>query len=131
MKKTTKNYKVLYCGIATLATAAAFAVTTDVKSVSADTVTTSTTTFVPSGFEDSSFLSSALGESKIQMSEGGNATYGRWEFKYTAEPYAFFYNAARDEWKMVQITSSTQHTINVMVDGYYKTYQRYLKGQYQ
>ncbi|WP_242651985.1 MULTISPECIES: hypothetical protein [Leuconostoc] len=69
-------------------------------------------------------------QSLIQMSEGGSATYGRWEYKYTAQPYALFYNSARDQWKMVQVTSYTQHTVNVMIDGYQKTYDRWLRGQY-
>lgn len=125
MSETQKNYKTFYCGIATLIAATAFAVTANVQSISADTVTdspTTTTTFVPSDFENSPFLSSTLGESKIQVSEGGSATYGKWVYQYTAGPYALFKNSETGAWKYTQIISTTQYTVTVMFDGWARTF---------
>lgn len=127
MDNINKKHKYLFYGVAALAFAATFVVTTDVATADSVIVPTSVSA---SGNRGTSLLGLGLDESKIQMSEGGSATYGRWEYKYTAQPYAFFYNSARDQWKMVQVTSYAQHTINVMIDGYYKTFDRYLKGQY-
>lgn len=109
-----------------LAGVVAFSV--DLSKASADSTSTlATSTLATSTIVTAPF---PVTQSLIQMSEGGSATYGRWEYKYTAQPYAFFYNSARDQWKMVQVTSYTQHTVNVMIDGYQKTYDRWLRGQY-
>lgn len=43
---------------------------------------------------------------------------GHWKYMYTAEPYAFYRNTKTKQWKMVQVTSTTQHVVNTMVGGY-------------
>lgn len=53
-----------------------------------------------------------------------------WEYKYTAQPYAFFYNSLTKQWKMLQVTSYTDHTINVVFNGWTQTINRWATGQY-
>lgn len=47
-----------------------------------------------------------------------------------AEPDAFFYNSAIDEWKMVQVTSYTDNTVTVIVGGWSEAFNRWAKGYY-
>jgi len=49
---------------------------------------------------------------------------------FTAQPFALFYNRTIDTYKLVQVTSFTDHTVNVIIDGYQQTYDQWLKGQY-
>lgn len=110
--------------LGTIGVAGATTFSIDAK-VSADTTTN---TFQVS----KSVGTSQFAESKVQMYSGGGggASKGRWEYQYTAQPYAFFYNRTTQKWKMVQVTSFTDHTINVIIDGYQQTYDRWLRGQY-
>lgn len=46
------------------------------------------------------------------------ASGGRWVYKYTVEPFAFYYNSTTKKWKMVQVTSTLNHVVNTMIGGY-------------
>lgn len=117
----TKNrHKLLYYGAVTLLSAITFsAVSSSSPVVSAD----STTSHVAND--------SVLTHSFATVPTGsGDQTKGRWKYMYTAEPYAFFYNSAIDDWKMVQVTSYTKHTVTVMVGGGSDTFNRWATGYY-
>lgn len=43
---------------------------------------------------------------------------GCWEYKYTADPYSFFKHTGTGQWRMVQTTSTVNHTVNTMIGGY-------------
>ncbi|MGL9971868.1 hypothetical protein [Enterococcus sp. DIV1420a] len=43
---------------------------------------------------------------------------GYWKYKYTAEPYAFYQHTTTKKWKMVQVTSTTNHLVNTMIGGW-------------
>ena len=47
---------------------------------------------------------------------------GRWVYMYTAEPYAFYRNSKTKKWKVVQVTPTTKHVINTMINGYVNSY---------
>ena len=91
-----------------------FSIIFTTKSVSADTIehTSSQSVSTPSDIDISP------NSSPYPHYDTGN--YGSvnvWEYKYTAQPYAFFQHKLNGQWKMLQVTSYTQHTINVMFNG--------------
>ncbi len=47
---------------------------------------------------------------------------GKWVYMYTAEPYAFYRNTKTKKWKMVQVTPTTTHVLNTMINGYVNSY---------
>lgn len=111
--------------LGTIGVAGATAFSIDTK-VSADT----TNTLQVSNYSNSANANQLL-SSKIQMmNDTGGPSGGRWEYQYTAQPYAFFYNRTTKKWKMVQVTSYTEHTVNVIVNGYMETYDRWVHGDY-
>ncbi|WP_201780767.1 IS3 family transposase, partial [Liquorilactobacillus ghanensis] len=69
-------------------------------------------------------------EATMQEPVSGGSSKGKWEYMYTYGPYAFFKNTATGNWKTVQIISTTKYTINVIINGYEQTFERYLKGEY-
>lgn len=117
---TRKKHKLLYYGAVTLFSAITFSTVSSASPVSADSTTTSPVA------NDSVLVHSFA---TVPTGSGGQ-TNGRWKYMYTAEPYAFFYNSAIDEWKMVQVTSYTKHTVTVMVGGWSDTINRWAKGYY-
>lgn len=52
-------------------------------------------------------------------SDPGNV-YSKWHYKYTAAPYDFYYNPYLGTWKMVQVTSSQDHLVRTIFDGWAK-----------
>lgn len=63
--------------------------------------------------------------------DGGSSNKNQlWEYQYAAEPYAVFKNIITGETKALQITSYTQHTINVINQGWQQTFSRWATGQY-
>lgn len=54
----------------------------------------------------------------VTLADGLSAGLGRWEYMYTAEPYAFYRNTATMEWKMVQVTPTWTHVQNTVVNGW-------------
>lgn len=91
------------------------------ETVSAETITSNKIITPPeTGLQSS--------QPNLDTSSFGNKNV--WEYKYTAQPYAFFYNTLTGQWKMLQVTSYTQHTINVMYNGWSQTINRWATGQY-
>ena len=43
---------------------------------------------------------------------------GKWVYQYTVEPYSFYKNSATGKVKMVQTTSTWNHTINNIIGGW-------------
>ncbi|MGT2732824.1 hypothetical protein [Streptococcus ruminantium] len=48
----------------------------------------------------------------------GGSTLGRWEYMYTIEPFAFFKNTKTGAITNVQVTSTVEHTVNNIVNGW-------------
>ncbi|MBY4765051.1 hypothetical protein ACRPMK_08395 [Streptococcus uberis] len=47
--------------------------------------------------------------------------YNRWEYRYTAQPYDFYFNPFTGSWKMLQVTSNTNHLVQTIFDGWAKS----------
>lgn len=47
-----------------------------------------------------------------------SASSGYWQYKYTAQPYAFYQHTKTKQWKLVQVTSTASHVANTMIGGY-------------
>ncbi|WP_024344516.1 hypothetical protein [Streptococcus equinus] len=46
--------------------------------------------------------------------------YNEWHYQYTAQPYDFYYNPYKGTWKMVQVTSTTDHLVRTIFNGWAK-----------
>lgn len=46
---------------------------------------------------------------------------GKWVYKYTAQPYKFYFHTKKKKWKMVQVTAFSTHVQNVVVNGWMNT----------
>lgn len=58
----------------------------------------------------------------LSIADGtGSGSVSGWRYKYTAEPYAFFYNVFTGEQKVIQVTSGLSHLTNTVI-GEYATY---------
>ncbi|MFT9452463.1 hypothetical protein [Liquorilactobacillus ghanensis] len=93
--------------------------------ISADTTDNTTQTLTRTNTTPSLHIVSLM-----QEPVSGGSSKGKWEYMYTYGPYAFFKNTATGNWKTVQIISTTKYTINVIINGYEQTFERYLKGEY-
>ena len=45
----------------------------------------------------------------------GNA--GKWIYKYTIDPYSYYQHSGTGQWRMLQTTSTVNHTVNTVVNG--------------
>ena len=45
----------------------------------------------------------------------GNA--GRWIYRYTIDPYSYYQHSGSGQWRMLQTTSTVNHTVNTIVNG--------------
>lgn len=59
-----------------------------------------------------------LRSADINFPDSPGKPLGRWEYIYTIEPFAYFKNTKTGAITMVQATSSVNHTVNTMVDGW-------------
>lgn len=42
---------------------------------------------------------------------------GKWIYKYTIEPYRYYQHSGTGQWRMIQTTSTVNHTVNTIVNG--------------